>query len=139
VLLLLLVTDAEADESKMDVDDGPASMDDDDTKDDAGPKVCTLTQVSAVCSQPRGVPKRVLMVCVYGVQAVWRAGVDPIAEDEELDYDSSAYNMLHRLRVDWPCLSFDIVRDPLGNYRSKVINRSVLRILLVVQPLRVTC
>jgi len=50
VLLLLLVTDAEADESKMDVDDGPASMDDEDTKDDAGPKVCTLTQVSAVCS-----------------------------------------------------------------------------------------
>ena len=35
---------------------------------------------------------------------VWRAGIDPLAEDEELDYDPTAYDCLHRLQLDWPCL-----------------------------------
>ena len=32
---------------------------------------------------------------------------DPLKDDEELDYDSSAYQMLHRANVEWPCLSID--------------------------------
>ena len=35
---------------------------------------------------------------------VWRPGIDPLAEDEELDYDPTAYDCLHRLQLDWPCL-----------------------------------
>lgn len=27
-----------------------------------------------------------------------------MAEDEELDYDPTAYDCLHRLQLDWPCL-----------------------------------
>ena len=50
--------------------------------------------------------------------AVWRAGIDPIGEDEELDYDPTAYDCLHRFMLDWPCLSFDIVKDDLGGPRS---------------------
>jgi len=50
---------------------------------------------------------------------VWRAGIDPIGEDEVLDYEPSAYTMYHKLRVEWPCLSMDILRDNLGNYRTK--------------------
>lgn len=49
---------------------------------------------------------------------VWRP-TDAMNEDEQLDYDSTAYHMLHRLRVDWPCLSFDVLPDQLGAFRTK--------------------
>jgi ribosome assembly protein RRB1 len=42
---------------------------------------------------------------------VWRPGVDSLGEGEALDYDPSAYVMLHHLAVEWPCLSFDVVPD----------------------------
>jgi ribosome assembly protein RRB1 len=42
---------------------------------------------------------------------VWRPGVDVLGEGETLDYDPSAYIMLHQLAVEWPCLSFDILPD----------------------------
>lgn len=35
---------------------------------------------------------------------VWRPGIDPMGEDEVLDYDPSAYDCLHKLQLDWPCL-----------------------------------
>ncbi|PNH11259.1 Glutamate-rich WD repeat domain-containing protein [Tetrabaena socialis] len=35
---------------------------------------------------------------------VWRPGIDPVDEDEELEYDATAYDCLHRFQVDWPCL-----------------------------------
>jgi ribosome assembly protein RRB1 len=41
------------------------------------------------------------------------------AEGEELEYDPSAYVMYHSLRPEWPCLSFDVVRDQLGNNRTR--------------------
>ncbi|KAG2490584.1 hypothetical protein HYH03_010978 [Edaphochlamys debaryana] len=49
---------------------------------------------------------------------VWRPGIDEVAEDEELAYDPTAYDCLHRFQLDWPCLSFDILRDDLGGPRS---------------------
>jgi ribosome assembly protein RRB1 len=53
----------------------------------------------------------------FSVQ-VWRPGIDPLGEDEELDYDPTAYDCLHKFALEWPCLSFDIVRDDLGGPRS---------------------
>eukprot|EP00455_Lapot_gusevi_P026653 TRINITY_DN2810_c0_g1_i1.p1 TRINITY_DN2810_c0_g1~~TRINITY_DN2810_c0_g1_i1.p1 ORF type:complete len:522 (+),score=172.53 TRINITY_DN2810_c0_g1_i1:79-1644(+) len=50
---------------------------------------------------------------------VWRPGVDDMGSDEKLDYESSAYTMLHRMNVEWPSLSLDILRDSLGEFRSK--------------------
>lgn len=50
---------------------------------------------------------------------VWKAGVDELPEGEELEYDSTAYHMYHSLRPEWPCLSFDIIRDKLGTNRSR--------------------
>lgn len=50
---------------------------------------------------------------------VWRAGIDPLQEDEVLDFEPEAYTLYHKLRVEWPCLSMDILRDHLGNYRTK--------------------
>eukprot|EP00798_Chlamydomonas_sp_ICE-L_P029336 gene29335-8890_t len=38
--------------------------------------------------------------------------------DEELDYDPTAYDCFHRLQLDWPSLSFDIVKDDLGGPRA---------------------
>jgi len=49
---------------------------------------------------------------------VWLPGKQ-IEPGEELDYDSSAYTTFHRLRSDWPCLTFDILRDSLGTLRTK--------------------
>lgn len=43
-----------------------------------------------------------------------------IAQDEELVADQSTYEMLHSLKVEWPCLSFDILKDKLGNGRTTV-------------------
>ncbi|KAK6384930.1 Ribosome assembly protein rrb1 [Exophiala oligosperma] len=36
-----------------------------------------------------------------------------------LSPDPSTYEMLHTLSTNWPCLSFDIVRDNLGDQRKK--------------------
>ncbi len=36
--------------------------------------------------------------------AVWRPGQDGIGEDEALQYDPSAYDCLHALTLEWPCL-----------------------------------
>jgi hypothetical protein len=41
------------------------------------------------------------------------------AKDQELEVDNSAYEMLHRLNVEWPMLSFDFVGDTLGQSRTK--------------------
>ena len=49
---------------------------------------------------------------------LFRAG-DAMGAGEKLDYDSTAYDMLHRLHMEWPCLSFGFVRDDLGEARSK--------------------
>ena len=49
---------------------------------------------------------------------VWRPGVDGMDEDEELEYDPSVYDCLHAWQLDWPCLSFDVVRDELGDDRT---------------------
>jgi ribosome assembly protein RRB1 len=44
------------------------------------------------------------MFVLHNVAQVWRPGVDPVEDDEELDYDPTAYDCLHRLQLDWPCL-----------------------------------
>ncbi|KAL3143451.1 hypothetical protein ABBQ38_002267 [Trebouxia sp. C0009 RCD-2024] len=52
------------------------------------------------------------------VPTVWRAGTDAMQEGEALDYDPTAYDCLHQVTLDWPCLSFDILKDDLGGPRS---------------------
>ena len=49
---------------------------------------------------------------------VWRPGVDGMDEDEELEYDPTVYDCLHAWSLEWPCLSFDVVRDELGEDRT---------------------
>lgn len=51
---------------------------------------------------------------------VWRPGIDKLEEDEELEYDPSAYVMYHSISTEWPCLSFDFIRDDFGNHRQRV-------------------
>lgn len=35
---------------------------------------------------------------------VFRPGIDPMAEDEELQYDATAYDCYHKFQLDWSCL-----------------------------------
>lgn len=51
---------------------------------------------------------------------VWRPGVDRLEEGETLEYDPSAYVMYHSLTTEWPCLSFDFLKDNLGENRQRV-------------------
>jgi ribosome assembly protein RRB1 len=69
---------------------------------------------------------------------VFRPGIDTLAPGEELEYDPrlnnltylhpvassahslcSAYIMYHSLRTEWPCLSFDVLRDAGGDNRVR--------------------
>lgn len=43
---------------------------------------------------------------------VWRPGVDTLQEDEILDYDPASYQVYETATMEWPSLSFDILRDP---------------------------
>jgi len=40
---------------------------------------------------------------------VWNEQKDPLKEDEELEFENEAYQMLHRSLVEWPCLSIDVL------------------------------
>lgn len=45
-------------------------------------------------------------------------GRTKLGPDEILSPDPSTYDMLHSMSTPWPCLSFDIVRDSLGDNRK---------------------
>ena len=51
--------------------------------------------------------------------SVYRPGVDQLEPDQVLEPEPGAYTMLHKLDVQWPCLSFDILPDALGDKRKK--------------------
>lgn len=54
------------------------------------------------------------------VQRIFQPGVDEVQEDEELDYDPTAYELYAKCELEWPCLSLDIIRDPnLGLCRTR--------------------
>jgi ribosome assembly protein RRB1 len=53
------------------------------------------------------------------VKQVWRPGIDKVEDGAELEYDPSAYIMYHSMSTEWPCLSFDFVRDTLGDNRHR--------------------
>lgn len=46
-------------------------------------------------------------------------GRNQLEEGQHLAPDSGVYEMLHSLSTPWPCLSFDIIRDGLGDKREK--------------------
>jgi ribosome assembly protein RRB1 len=47
-------------------------------------------------------------------------GRNKLEQGQHLAPDLGTYEMLHNLSTPWPCLSFDIVRDGLGDKREKV-------------------
>ena len=44
----------------------------------------------------------------------------PMDKDQVLMPDLSTYDMLHTMSVQWPFLSFDIIKDQLGDERRNV-------------------
>jgi ribosome assembly protein RRB1 len=49
---------------------------------------------------------------------VWMPDVDGIEEGDELEYDPAAYTLFQTINAEWPCLSFDFMRDSLGEKRT---------------------
>ncbi|KAJ7596793.1 WD40-repeat-containing domain protein [Mycena floridula] len=50
---------------------------------------------------------------------VFIAGTHVLGHDEILEPDDSVYIMRHSMKVTWPCLSFDVLRDNLGDERQR--------------------
>ncbi|KAF9244508.1 WD40-repeat-containing domain protein [Melanogaster broomeanus] len=46
-------------------------------------------------------------------------GTHTLEKDEVLEADDSVYVMRHAMNVTWPCLSFDVLRDSLGDERQR--------------------
>lgn len=46
-------------------------------------------------------------------------GTHALAKDEILEPDDSVYVMRHSMEVTWSCLSFDVLRDSLGDERQR--------------------
>lgn len=46
-------------------------------------------------------------------------GTHALAQDEILEPDESVYVMRHSMDVTWSCLSFDVLRDNLGDERQR--------------------
>lgn len=54
------------------------------------------------------------------VPSVWMPATGgALQEDEELQYDPTAYDCMASLTLEWPSLSFDIMRDGLGDDRRE--------------------
>ncbi|KAI9749370.1 MAG: hypothetical protein M4579_006901 [Chaenotheca gracillima] len=51
-------------------------------------------------------------------QQTFIPGRSKLQAGETLSPDASTYEMLHTLSTTWPCLSFDILADDLGDWRS---------------------
>jgi len=51
-------------------------------------------------------------------QQTFIPGRNKLEAGQSLSPDTSAYEMLHTLSTTWPCLSFDIIRDSLGDNRK---------------------
>ncbi|KAJ3507183.1 hypothetical protein NLJ89_g6454 [Agrocybe chaxingu] len=51
---------------------------------------------------------------------VFIPGRHTLEKDEILEPDESVYIMLHKMGVAWPCLSFDVLRDNLGDERQRL-------------------
>jgi ribosome assembly protein RRB1 len=50
---------------------------------------------------------------------VYIPGSHTLGKDEILEPDDSVYIMRHSMNVNWPCLSFDVLRDNLGYERQR--------------------
>lgn len=53
-----------------------------------------------------------------GLKLCFQSPGKPLEENEELVCNESAYVMLHQAHTGAPCLSFDILRDDLGDARE---------------------
>ncbi|THH18558.1 hypothetical protein EW146_g2460 [Bondarzewia mesenterica] len=50
---------------------------------------------------------------------VFIPGVHQLGKDEILEPDDSVYIIRHSMKVNWSCLSFDVLRDNLGDQRQR--------------------
>jgi ribosome assembly protein RRB1 len=60
----------------------------------------------------------------------------PMDKDQVLMPDLSTYDMLHTMSVQWPFLSFDIIKDQLGDERRNV---NLIYYIADMQSIRKLC
>lgn len=63
---------------------------------------------------------------------IWdESNTTQLKENEKIDYDNNAYDMLHRAKVEWPCLTIDFMipenfnPKEIGNFYKKSDQRSL--------------
>jgi len=60
--------------------------------------------------------------------SLWNEKTNKLEKEEVLDFDNEAYDMLHRAKVEWPCLSIDFVvpenfYPPVKSFYDKAADR----------------
>jgi ribosome assembly protein RRB1 len=100
----LVFEDPFGDEFEEEIIENNEEEEDDEGNEEENPEKSEIQQQTAVSLPPK---------------QVWRPGIDKLPEGEELEYDPSAYIMYHSLRTEWPCLSFDVLKDNLGENRMR--------------------
>jgi len=68
---------------------------------------------------------------VDATRQMWKRE-DGLEEGETLQHDETAYLMYHGVNAEWPCLSFDFVRDDFGERRSRVCISYLLKCFVYI-------
>lgn len=110
--------DMEDDEIVEDSDEvGDSEEDEEDDADGAGASSSSKSKKKSLSSQVRGVTFDVDED--EAKKRVWRSDKTATDGKMELEYSNKAYDSFFQLRTEYPCLSFDIVRDNDGMARTK--------------------
>lgn len=105
-------------ESEEEIFEAGGSEDEDDDEQMDGGREKALQAIKEDEEQEEGDDDKDKKKAISGAQVYLPNLSEPLGPNETMEPDLSVYDMLHTFNVEWPCLSFDIIPDHLGNERK---------------------